>query len=121
MPKELLSGSLEEQCDFLYDLAVTKMGEGNYTGAAHLLKDIVEHSPDYRDAAHLLAGVKARKSEQRTLLLCALLGLTLGIGVGTKFQVRNDLWMLLLAGVGAVIGYGVANLLISYRRSAVVR
>lgn len=119
MPKEYLSGTLEEQCDFLYELALTKMSEGNYTGAAHILKDIVKHKPDYRDAADILAGVKSRKSEQRTLLLTAMLGLMLFIGIGTAAGLRNDIVLLLLAAVGTLIGYGAGNLLVSYRRTAV--
>ena len=61
MAKQALSGSLEEQCEFLYTLAVEKMGDGNYTGAVHALKEIVKYAPDYRDSAELLAEAKRRK------------------------------------------------------------
>ena len=37
MPKQKLTGTLDEQCEFLYGLAITKMAEGNYTGAKHAL------------------------------------------------------------------------------------
>ena len=38
--KQTLIGTLDEQCEFLYDLALEKMDQGNYTGAAHALKEI---------------------------------------------------------------------------------
>jgi hypothetical protein len=47
MPQELLTGSLKEQCDFLYEMAVDKMAHGNFTGAAHILGEIVRYAPDY--------------------------------------------------------------------------
>ena len=54
MPKQLLTGSLEEQCQFLYSLALEKIQQGNYTGAVHALKEIVKYKPDFLDAADLL-------------------------------------------------------------------
>ncbi len=64
MPKELLTGTLDEQCEFLYNLAMEKMQAGNYTGAAHALKEIVEHKPNFRDAAELLE--EAKTAQVRT-------------------------------------------------------
>lgn len=54
MPKQKLTGTLDEQCQFLYDAALTKMADGNYTGAKHALQEIVKYKPDFRDAAQLL-------------------------------------------------------------------
>jgi len=62
MPKQLLTGALEEQCDFLYALAQEKMSEGNYTGAYHALKEVVKHAPQREEAVALLAVAKQRKS-----------------------------------------------------------
>jgi hypothetical protein len=118
MPKQLLTGTLDEQCDFLYNLAVAKMGEGNYTGAAHALKEIVKHQPGYRDAAALLAEVKRRQSAQRTLILAALLGGVLFVGFGTLMQVANDWVLLALALMGALIGYGIGNAVFARRIDA---
>jgi hypothetical protein len=109
MPKRTLSGTLEEQCEFLYNLALEKMGQGNYTGAAHALQEIVKHKPDYRDATALLADVKRRKSAQTLMLWTAFVGAVLGVGVGSLLQVRNDLILLALAAVGVLVGYGVGN------------
>ena len=71
MPKQKLTGTLEEQCEFLYDLATQKASEGNYTGAAHALQEIVKYKPDFRDAQQLLTEMKERKSEQTFLVLMA--------------------------------------------------
>ncbi len=38
MPKQMLSGTLDEQCAFLYDLGRQKMEQGNYTGAIHAFR-----------------------------------------------------------------------------------
>ncbi|HMN31708.1 MAG TPA: hypothetical protein PKE45_26400, partial [Caldilineaceae bacterium] len=62
MPKQLLTGTLEEQCEFLYTMAVEKMAQGNYTGAVHALKEVVKHAPDFRDAQALLDHVLSTAS-----------------------------------------------------------
>ena len=116
MPKELLKGSLDEQCEFLYQLALEKMEQGNYTGATHALAEVVKHAPDYRDASELLAEAKRRKTEQRALLLWASLGLAVGIAFGSVVGLTNDIYLLVFAIVGAVVGYGVGNLVGSFRR-----
>ncbi len=115
MPKQLLTGSLEEQCAFLYQMAHEKMQIGNYTGAIHALQEIVEHAPDYEDASTLLSVAKRRKTEQRNRLLFALIGAVLFIGVGTFSQVGNDLLLFGLAVLGLLAGYGTANLIGSLR------
>lgn len=116
MPRKELSGTLDEQSQFLYDLAQQKIRDGNFTGAAHALQEIVEHNPGFRNAAELLATVKNRKAEQRALLIYSLLGFALFIGVGTLLGIANDLILLALAVVGTAVGYGTANLIRSYRR-----
>lgn len=118
MPKQLLTGSLDEQCEFLYTLAVAKMQEGNYTGATHALKEIVKHKPDYRDAAELLAKAKQRKAMQRNLVLAALVGGIIFVGVGTLMQISNDWVLLPLALSGALIGYMAGSLVYARRRNA---
>lgn len=109
MPKQKLTGSLEEQCEFLYQLAQEKMAQGNYTGAVHALEEIVTHAPTFRDAAGLLQAAKHKKAEQRRLLFAAVGGAALFIAVGTMVQLPNDWWFLLFAVVGAFVGFGVAN------------
>ena len=109
MQKRTLSGTLEEQCEFLYNLAQEKVGQGNYTGAAHALQEIVKHKQDFRDAAALLADVKRRKSAQTLMLWTAFIGAAVGVGVGSLLHVRNDLALLGLAAVGVVAGYLVGN------------
>ncbi|NJN80924.1 MAG: tetratricopeptide repeat protein [Caldilineaceae bacterium] len=115
MPKQTLSGSLDEQCEFLYALAVEKMRQGNFTGAVHLLREIVKHAPDYRDASELLAEAKQRKSSQTFLLMAALVGAALFVAIGSVVGVANDLLFFVFMFVGGLVGYGVGNLLNSYR------
>lgn len=110
MPKELLTGSLEEQCAFLYQMAQEKMEAGNYTGAVYALREIVAHKPDYADAARLLKIAQERKAAQRNLLLFSLLGAVAGVGVGTFLQISNDFVLLALAAVGLLVGYCAATL-----------
>lgn len=112
MRTEKLSGTLEEQCEFLYQLAQEKAAQGNYTGAVHVLKEIVKHVPDYKDAPNLLHDLQKKKAEQRNLLLMGLLGAALFTGIGTLIQVPNDLIFILLAIIGAVVGYIVGSLLL---------
>jgi hypothetical protein len=118
MAKQLLTGSLEEQCEFLYQLAQEKMKAGNYTGAAHALKEILKYAPDYRDAANLLEQAKRRKAEQRRNLLVSLAGAVVFIGIAVVLDVSNDFWKLAFAFVGLLVGFAVANLISSYRRSS---
>lgn len=118
MPKQMLTGTLDEQCEFLYSLALEKMESGNFTGAAHALKEIVKYNPEFRDAATLLDEVKRRKGEQRFLGLAAMLGLALFIVLGSAIGVRNDLVLLIGGIVGALVGYGTGNLIQSFRRQS---
>ncbi len=118
MPKQLLTGTLEEQCDFLFEMAQEKMREGNFTGAYHALKEVVKHAPERTEAVVLLALAKERKSEQTRLLLVSLAGAILFIGFGSFARLSSDLWLLGLAFIGLVVGYGAGNLLNSLRRAA---
>ena len=118
MPKQKLTGTLEQQCEFLYGLAISKMAQGNYTGAKHALEEIVKYKPDFRDAQQLLAEVSHKKSDQTFLVVMAILGGAVGVAVGSLGQLGNDLVLLLLAGVGALIGYGAGNFIRSFRATA---
>jgi hypothetical protein len=115
MPKQLLTGTLEEQCEFLYTMAQEKLAQGNFTGAVYALQEIVKHAPNFRDAQALLVEAKARKATQRRLLLTALAGALLFVALGTIINLDNDLLFLALAVVGALVGYGVGNWLESRR------
>lgn len=115
MPKQKLSGTLEQQCEFLYGLAITKMAQGNYTGAKHALQEIVKYKPDYRDAQQLLEEVSRKKSDQTFLIVMALVGAAVGVAVGSLGRLGNDVVLLLLAGVGALLGYFVGNYIRSLR------
>ncbi|MCL4861100.1 MAG: hypothetical protein KJZ93_16910 [Caldilineaceae bacterium] len=119
MPKQLLEGTLEEQCEFLYNMAQEKMAQGNFTGAVYALNEVVKHAPRFRNAQALLAEARMRKAAQRRLLIAGILGAVLFVGVGTLMRLPNDLMFLALAGVGAVVGYGVGNWIESFRHHPV--
>lgn len=116
MPKQMLSGTLDEQCEFLYELGRQKMKQGNCTGAVHAFGEIVKYAPDYRDAADLLAEARRRKAEQRFLIISAFAGAIVMIGVGTLLQLRNDLLLLVFALAGTVLGYMFGNFVNSRQR-----
>jgi hypothetical protein len=118
MPKQLLTGTVDEQCEFLYTLAQEKMAQGNFTGAIHALQEVVKHRPRFRDAQALLAEAKARKAVQTRLLIVSLVGALLFVGIGTVVGLSNDLFFLLWAGLGALVGYGVGNWFERYRHAS---
>lgn len=109
--KKQLTGTLEEQCSFLYQLAQEKMEDGNYTGAVYALKEIVRHKPDYGDAAQLLEKARQHKKAQSFRLIISLAGAVLFAGIGSTAGVPNDLWLFVLAFAGLLVGYVFANLI----------
>ena len=109
MPKKLLTGTLEEQCAFLFSVAQEKMAAGNFTGAIHALKEILKHAPAYPGAQALMAQAKRRKREQGLLLWGSFAGAIVAIFFGTLRQLPNDLWLLALALAGAGVGFLVGN------------
>lgn len=110
MPKQMLSGTLDEQCAFLYQLASEKAAVGNYSGATHALKEILKHKPAYPGARELMASAMAGRRQQRFLLWFSLAGAIGGVFAGTLLSLSNDLWLLAMAAVGGLVGFGVGNL-----------
>lgn len=109
MPKTLLTGTLEEQCAFLFNLAQEKVAVGNYSGSSHALREVLKHQPDYPGAATLMETVRKGKREQNTMLWLVFGGAILFVFIGTARGVPNDLWFLGLALVGAVVGFLIGN------------
>ncbi len=109
MPKKLLTGTLDEQCAFLYNVAQEKMAVGNFTGAIHALKEIVAHAPAYPGAQALLVQAQQSKREHSLLLWCSFAGAVVAVFFGTTWQLPNDLWLLVLALAGAGVGFLVGN------------
>ncbi len=105
MVKNLLEGTLEEQCEFLYDLGVEKLKTGNFAGALYAFREIVRHDPAYRDVAALLVEARGRKSEQRQLILVGLGSGALFMGVGRLTGISHDLALILVGALGLVCGY----------------
>src|SRR5688500_3754564 len=116
MPKQLLSGTLDEQCEFLYDLALEKMQQGNFTGAVHALKEVVKHNPGFRDADAILAEAKERKAEQNQLLRVVFVGAALFSFLRTTIDIWNDFFFLGVIAVGALSGFFMENLVRILRR-----
>ena len=108
--RKQLTGTLEEQCSFLYQLAQEKMASGNYTGAVYALKEIIKYKPDYGDAAQLLEKARQHKKAQSFRLVISLVGAVIFVGIGSGAGLDNDLWLFALAFVGLLVGYVVANL-----------
>ncbi len=110
MAKKQLTGTLEEQCSFLYQLAQEKMASGNYTGAVYALKEIIKYKPDYNDAAQLLEKARLHKKAQTFRLVVSLIGAVIFTGIGSGAGLDNDLWLFAFAFAGLLVGYVVANL-----------
>lgn len=108
MPKTILTGTLDEQCTFLFNLAQEKMAAGNNTGAIHALKEILKYAPDFPGAQELMAEAKAAKREQATIVWLSMGGAIVAIFAGTLLGLPNDLWLLALAAVGWVGAYLIA-------------
>lgn len=115
MPKKLLTGTLDEQCAFLYGLAQEKMAAGNYTGAIHALKEILKYNPDYAGAAELMAKARAGKREITVLLWFSFGGAIVAVFLGTLWGMPNDIWFLGAALAGAVVGFLIGNALTARR------
>lgn len=105
MVRKMLEGTMEEQCEFLYTLALDKMKTGNFTGALYALREVAKHDPGYRDVASLLAQARRRKAEQRSLIL-------VGLGTGVLFAIAaraagltHDLGLMASGLAGLVCGY----------------
>ena len=109
MARQELQGTLEEQCEFLYGLAVEKMQAGNFSGAVYALRELHRHEPDYRDVARLLAEVKVRKARQRNLILAGLAGGALAASIANLLGVAADLWLIAAAAAGLVGTYVLAT------------
>lgn len=115
MPKTLLTGTLEEQCAFLYNMAQEKAAVGNYAGASHALKEILKYAPEYPGAAELLAEVKTGKQEQNMMLVFVFGFAIAAIFVGTITQVPNDWWFIGLIVIGAVLGFLAGNAILLFK------
>ena len=109
MARQELQGTLEEQCEFLYGLAVEKMQAGNFSGAGYALKELHRHDPGYRDVAQLLVMVKIRKARQRNLILAGVAGGALAASIANLLGVASDLGLIAAAAAGLICAYVLAT------------
>ena len=84
---------------------------GNYIGAIHAFGEIVKYAPDFRDTVELLEESRRRKAEQRFLIVGAIMGGVAMVAVGSALNLRNDLFLLVFALVGTLVGYVLAVVL----------
>ncbi len=116
MRRQQLTGTLDEQCAFLYDLALEKMEQGNFTGAYHALKEVARHRPNFRDVQAQFAEATWRKNEQRFLLLFVFLGAIAFVYLGSGLNFGNDLIFIAFVFLGSVLGFALGYGINSWRR-----
>ena len=116
MRRQQLSGTLDEQCAFLYELALEKMEQGNFTGAYHALKEVARHQPDFREVQAQLAEATFRKNEQRFLLLFVFVGALGFVYIGSGLNFGNDLLFIGFAFLGSVLGFAIGYAINALRR-----
>lgn len=103
--KIALQGTVEEQAQQLYDLAVEAMEEGRYTAAHRYFQEIERASPGFRDVPERLGEVRRAKREQRYLLWGSLLGGALLIIVARMLGASNELIFLGAGVLGLLAGF----------------
>lgn len=116
MPKQQLSGTLEEQMAALYEIVEQRMAEGKYSGAVHYANEIIKVDPNYRDIQHTLQKARHAKRQQTLTLIASLMTAMVGVAVASFAGFDKD-WQMLLAGfIGLLLGYLLA-VAIFFRRS----
>lgn len=108
MPKQQLSGTLEEQKAAVYEIVQQRMAEGKYSGAVHYAKEIIKADPDYRDIQQVLQQARQAKRQQTLTLVASLVAAIFGVAAASAAGFDAD-WQMLLAGfIGLLIGYLLA-------------
>ena len=110
--KQFLQGSVEEQAQQLYDMALEAMEEGRYTAAYRDFEEIERALPGFKDVPERLAQARKAKREQRWLLWGSLLGAIVLIILARVLGARNELVFLAAAAAGLVIGFAVTLVLV---------
>ncbi len=105
MPKQQLSGTLDEQLATLYEMAQQRLAEGKYSGAVHFAKQIIKADPNYRDIQEILRKAQRAKSEQTWTLVASLVMAMLAIAFARPLGFSKDWQMLILGFFGLLIGF----------------
>jgi hypothetical protein len=100
-----LTGPVEEQAAQLYDLAVTAMEEGRYSGAYRYFLEIENAVPGFRDVPERLRQADYARREQRFLALGSFAGAIILVIAARLLSVQNELVFLGVAVVGLVLGF----------------
>lgn len=116
MPKEQLQGPLEDQLAVVYDIVQQRMATGRYSGAVHYAKEIIKHDPNYRDIQELLRAAQTAKRQQSILLSASLLIAILAVAITRWLGWTQDWLSLIVAALGALLGFLLANFLLSRRK-----
>lgn len=118
MPKQQLTGALDEQLATVYDMVEERMSQGKYSGAVHYAKEIVKVDPHYRDIQDILGRAQRAKREQSLTLTASLAGAVIVIAITRWLGLTEDWQSLFFAFIGLVFGFVIATWLFIRRREA---
>ncbi len=105
MPRQELTGTLDEQLATVYDMVQERMAQGKYSGAVHYAKEIIKVDPNYQDIQELLHQAEQAKRKQRWTLLISLSGATIAIAIARGLGFAQDWQSLLFALIGLVLSF----------------
>lgn len=109
MPRQPLSGPLEEQLAAMYQIVLDRMREGKYGGAVHYAREIIKFAPDYRDIQDLLRRAQVAQRRQSLTLVGSLVAAIAAIGLGWSLGWREDWQSLLFGFIGLLAGFLLIN------------
>ena len=111
-----LTGPVEEQAAQMYDLAVTAMEEGRYSGAYRYFLEIESAVPGFRDVPERLRQADYARREQRFLAMGSFAGAIILVIAARLLNAQNELVFLGAAVTGLLVGFLIT--LVLYPRIA---
>ena len=112
MPKQQLSGPLDEQLATVYEVVQQRLEEGKYSGAVHYAKEIIKVDPNFRDIQEILRQAKRKQRQQSILLSASLAGAILAVIVTRSLGLTQDWLSLTFAVLGGGLGFIAADLIL---------
>jgi len=95
-----LTGPVEEQAAQMYDMAVTAMEEGRYSGAYRYFLEIESAVPGFRDVPERLRQADYARREQRFLAMGSFAGAIILVIAARLLNAQNELVFLGAAVAG---------------------
>ena len=111
-----LTGPVEEQAAQMYDMAVTAMEEGRYSGAYRYFLEIESAVPGFRDVPERLRQADYARREQRFLAMGSFAGAIILVIAARLLNAQNELVFLGAAVAGLLVGFLIT--LVLYPRIA---